>query len=318
MMMRSRVQNMKPKSLATLGPAVRFIGVLFVLAFSSQSCGNPGSEPLKPGSVSASKMVVSATAGLVSLDVQNAPLGAVLTELGQRTQIVFTIPDEMKSDLITLSVQQRSVEEVVQQLLKGRPYSVRHRQEGDRLVIAGVDLSVPQNQVGSQAAVGVQPTRLAQASQSSASSTASTDTKASAIRTDLELLSLEQSLRESPDPATRIAALSSIAGREVDGSVNAIVVKGLSDRAPEVREAALEILRYSTEPVPISSLAAVATQDSNPAFRVGAMSLLIDQLGKEEGPSEADRNVVRATLQQGLADPDPQVREQASMLLDLY
>ena len=304
--------------MSMLRASSRCIGMLLVLALSNQSCGNPGSESPKPGPISASKIGVMSAEGLISLDTQHVPLGTVLTELGQRTQIVFAIPNEMKSDPITISVHQRPIEEVVQQVLKGRPYSVRYRQEGDQQVIAEVDLSVPQDQVAGRASTRIQPTRSAQANQSPSGSTAPNATKALVLQTDQELLSLEQSLRESPDPATRIAALSSIAGREIDGPVNAIVVKGLTDRAPEVREAALEILRYSTEPVPISSLAAVATQDANPAFRVGAMSLLIDQLGKEEGPSEEDRNMVRTTLQQGLADPDPQVRDQASMLLELY
>ncbi|HMS86177.1 MAG TPA: hypothetical protein PKD12_21265 [Nitrospira sp.] len=46
------------------------------------------------------------------------------------------------------------------------------------------------------------------------------------------------------------------------------------------------------------------------------MILLVDQLGKAEGSSQHDHDVVRAILQQGVADPDPQVREQTTMLLE--
>ncbi len=292
------------------------IGLLLVLTFLSQSCGNPGQDSPKPGLVSVSKMTVTAIAGLVSLEIQNALLGAVLTELGQRTEIHFTIPEEMKSEPRTLSLQQRPIEEALQQLLTGKSYSVQYRLEGDKQVIVGVDVSAPQSQMASRTLSGTQLINSGPANQSVSLPMNSNETKPLAARTDLELLNLEQSLKESPDPATRIAALNGIAGRETDVPVNPIVVQGLSDPAPEVREAALDLLRYSSEPVPIQSLASVAIQDVNPAFRVGAMSLLIEQLGKGEEPNQEDRDAVRAILQQGLADPDPQVREQAAMLLE--
>lgn len=292
------------------------IGLLFVLALSSQSCGNPDHDNPKPGLVPAPKMMITAMAGLVSLEIQNAPLGAVLTELGQHTEIHFTIPEEIKSEPRTLSLQQRPIEEALQQLFTGKSYSVQYRVEGDKEVIVGVDVSAPQSQMASRTLSGTHLINSGPANQSASPSTNSNETKPLAVRTDLDLLNLEQSLKESPDPATRIAALNGIAGRETDVSVNPIVVQGLSDRAPEVREAALDLLRYSSDPVPIQSLASVVIQDANPAFRVGAMSLLIAQLGKGEEPNQEDRDAVRAILQQGLADPDPQVREQAAMLLE--
>ena len=46
-------------------------------------------------------------------------------------------------------------------------------------------------------------------------------------------------MRKSPDPETRIPALTAIAGCETNEPVNPIVAQGLSDRVPEVREASL-------------------------------------------------------------------------------
>ena len=46
------------------------------------------------------------------------------------------------------------------------------------------------------------------------------------------------------------------------------------------------------------------------------MSLLIHQLRKGKELNKEDRDAVRAILQQGLADPDPQVREPVTMLLE--
>ncbi len=304
------------QSMYKLRISISSIAVCLVLAFSSQSCGNSGPESAKLGLDSASKMAVTVMAELISLEVQNVPLGTILTELGQRTKITFTIPEEMKTEPLTASLQAAPIEEVLQQVLQGKLYSVQYRQEGDTQVVVGVDVLLPQNQVVGRASSGVPPTRSAQASRDTLQPTTLSDTKPPATQTNPELLNLEQILRESPDSATRIAALSSIASLETNDAMNAIVVKGLSDRAPEVREATLEILRYSVDPVPVSALASVATQDANPALRTGAMSLLVDQLGRGEGGGQEDRDIVRTILQQGMADSDPHVREQATMLLE--
>ncbi len=293
---------------------IRYLWIL-LLVFSSQSCGNPDSETQKPPLAAAPTITVTTMAGLVSLETQQAPLGALLTELGQRTHIVFTIPEAMKPEPLTISVYQRPVEEVLQQVLSGKSYSVQYRQEGDQKVIAAVDLSVPQEPVVGRASSRTQLTGLTSASQSPSRSTTTSDPKPPAARTDVQLLELEQSLRESQNPATRMAALNGIAGRETDEPVNPIVAQGLSDRAPEVREAALNLLKYSLDPVPLQSLASMATQDTNPVFRIQAMGLMIDQLAKDEQTQE-DLDAVKGVLNRGLADPDPRVREQAAMLLE--
>jgi hypothetical protein len=259
-----------------------------------------------PTPLSTRTITVMATAGLVSLEAQHAPLGALLTEFGQRTQIAFTIPDTMKSESVTLSVQRLPVEEALQQVLTGKSYSLQYRQDGDKKVIAGVDLSVPQAPMANRASVG---------SHSSSGSPATTSTvKPETVRTDFQLTELEQSMRESQGPATRLAALNSIANRETNEAVNPIIAQALSDRALEVREAALDVLKYSLDPVPISSLAAMAAQDTNPAFRKEAMTLLVAQLAKDE-PSQEDIDTALSALNRGLGDPDPGVRELATMLL---
>lgn len=289
-----------------LSMPMRYSYLVALMAFSIQSCGNPGSETPKSGLASVPTMTVTATAGLVSLEAQNALLDTVLKEFGQRTQIAFTIPEAMKSESVTLSFQRRPIEEALQQILIGKSYTVQYRQDGAKKVIAGVDLSVPQGPV-----VG----RASAESKASSASPATTSTgKLGPVRADFELTELEQSLKQSQEPAARLAALNSIANRETNEAVNPIIAQALSDRAPEVREAALDVLRSSLDPVPISSLASMAAQDTNPALRKEAMTLMLDQLGKDE-PSQEDIDTVRAALKQGLGDPDPGVREFATMLL---
>lgn len=297
-----------------LSTPMRCSYLIVLMAFSMQACGSPGEEISKPGLSSATTMMVTATAGLVSIEAQNAPLGAVLTEFGRRTQIAFLIPEAMKSESVTLSFQRRPVEDVLQQVLIGKFYAVEYRQDGAKKVIARVDLSVPQGPMVSRASAGSPFSSVPTANGSSVRSAPTSIGNLGTARTDLELAQLEQSLRESQEPAARIAALNGIAHRETSEAVNPIIAQALSDRAPEVREAALDVLKYSLDPVPIPALAAMASKDANPAFRVEAMMLLMDQLAKDE-PSQEDRDTVLSLLNRGLTDPDPAVREFATMQL---
>ena len=297
-----------------LSAPMRYSCFMVLMACSMQSCGNPGSETPKLGLASVTTMTVTATAGFVWLEAQNAPLGALLKEFGQRTQIAFTLTEEMKSESVTLSFQRRPIEEALQQVLIGKSYTLQYRQDGEKKVIAGVDLSVPQGSMVGRASVGLKSSNASSANGSPSGPVTTSSIKPGPVRTDFQLTELEQSLRESQEPATRLAALNSIANRETNEAVNPIIAQALSDRAPEVREAALDVLKSSLDPVPISSLASMAVQDTNPVFRKEAMTLLLDQLAKDE-PSQEDIDTVRATLNQGLGDPDPGVREFATMLL---
>lgn len=297
---------------------------LTVLVLSVLSCGNPSAENQAQRDPVSSKMTVTTTAGLVSLDAQNVPLGILLTELGQRTQLAMTLPEEMKAERMTVLLQQRPLEAALREILLGKSYTFLYRQEKGQEVIVGVRLfpqhrpmtrlNASQRQTGiSLATRGVPPTLVVTGSWGRAETTGG-DPKPVRISDDMPLDDLKRSLTESKDPAFRSAALDAIANRGTDRPVNPFLAQSLSDGDYEVRGTALSLLMSSFDAVPIGPLASMATQDANPEFRMDAMSLMTDQLFKDERP-EQDWAAVTAALNRGLSDPDPDVREQAEMLL---
>lgn len=297
---------------------------LLLLALSLLSCGSPDAENEGQRLSVSSKMTVNTTAGLVSIEAQNALLRDLLMELSQRTQITISMPDEMKADRVTLALQQRPLEEAFRQVLVGRSYSFLYRQEKGREVITGVRLfaqqrpmvnigsSGPQTGVSSRANQGQPPSGSPRAWGRADRTTGGA--RPVAVRDDLPLDELKRSLRESQDPAHRIATLDAISNRVDDGPVNPIVSQVLSDMDQDVRETALNLLRTSFDPVPISPLAQMAATENNAELRMEAMTLMTDQLF-QDGRTKEEWMTVRASLNKSLVDADPDIRDQAEQLL---
>lgn len=298
--------------------------VLLFLIFSLLSCGSPGSESQGQGPSAPVKMTVSANAGLVSVEAQNAPLSAVLTELSRQAQITISMSGEMHSDRLTLSFQDRPMEAALRQVLAGQSYAILYRQEKGQEVIAGVKLYAQQRQVIGMASTGASTGSSSTISQGVASSAMTRgwgragrvlgDGKPVTVPGDLSLDELRRSLSESQDPAQRSATLEAISNRGEDKPVNPIMAQALSDADQEVRETALNLLKSSLDPVPIGPLASMATREANPDLRIEAMTLMTDQLFQDDRTKE-EWATVSASLSKSLTDPDQDVRDQAEQLL---
>jgi len=298
---------------------------LLVLSLSVLSCGSPGSED--QGLPPSAKVTVDTTARLVSIDAQNAPLGALLAELGLQAQIAVSIPDEMKSERLTLAFQHRPLEDALKRVVAGHPYALLYKQTGKQEVISGVrlfaqPLQTPTTDTVLSSTPALAPSKTSQGLPTPLPATrawgrggpAIGEAQPVTISDDLPLDELKRSLTETQDPARRSATLEAIANRGEEGPVTPILAKALSDTDEGVRDTALNLLMSSFDPVPIGPLASMATRDNNPESRMEALSLMTDQLFTEERTKE-DWATVTATLNQGLSDPDPNVRDQAEMLL---
>ena len=77
----------------------------------------------------------------------------------------------------------------------------------------------------------------------------------------------------------------------------------LSDRDEEVRTSALNLLKMTSEPLPLGPLAQMAATDSNPDLRMEAMTLMADQLSAEERTKE-EWAIAQASLSRSLSDPN--------------
>jgi HEAT repeat protein len=112
-----------------------------------------------------------------------------------------------------------------------------------------------------------------------------------------------------PDPEKRTEAVMALAAGEEPGKSLDLLIEILrQDKDNDVREAALHALE-SLDPIPLDPLFAVAVQDKSPSIRVRALTLL--------GERGAGDPRVKAALQRAAtSDPDREVAEMASSLLD--
>ena len=297
--------------------ALMAISVLFI------SCGSPGPQDqvLPP----TAQVTVNAASQLVTLDVKNAPLAAVLAAIGQQAQITLSLSDDIKSERLSLSFQNIPLEDALKRVLAGQSYAFVYKQDKGRNVISGVRLFAKQEQVPpTNSAPSNQPAiakltgsqGLPQPTTRSWGRGVSTlnDMKVAPISDDVPLDELKRSFSETQDPARRSAILDAMANREEEGPVAPALSMALSDSDEEVRTDALNLLKMTSEPLPLGPLAQMAATDSNPDLRMEAMTLMADQLSAEERTKE-DWAVAQASLSRSLSDPNQDVREQAEMLL---
>lgn len=292
------------------------ISVLFI------SCGSPDQQDkaLPP----TAQVTVNTASQLVTLDVKNAPLAAVLAAIGQQAQITVSVPDDITSErLLSLSFHNVPLEEALKRVLAGQSYTFAYKQDKGREVISGVRLFAkyeqppPANSMPALAQLtgsrGL-PTPLPTTRSWGRGRSTMNEKTVAAVSDDVPLDELKRSFSETKDPARRSATLEAMADRGEEGPVAPILSTALSDSDEAVRTTALDLLKSSSEPVPLGPLAQMAATDNNPDLRIEAMQLMADQL-LEEGRTKEEWGVVRASLDRSLSDPNPDVREQAEMLL---
>jgi HEAT repeat protein len=293
-----------------------------VLSLCCLSCGSPTSP--EQDLPSAAKVTVNTASQRVSIDVTNAPLTAVLTEVGRHAHLTVSVPDELKSERLTLAFHDLPLEAALKQVLARQSYVFLYKWNHGSEVIAGVRLfarheQAPRPDVASPVAQGPRPPPTNQGPSSMASSwgrvaALAPETMTTALNEDAPLDEVKRSLSEAQDPAVRSATLEALADREADAPVTPLLANALGDSDDGVRETALNLLKSSYDLVPMGPLASMATSDANPEFRSEALNLMTDQLMMQERSKE-DWATVTSALSRGLSDPDPDVREQATMLL---
>ena len=291
------------------------MSVLFI------SCGSPDQQDkvLPP----TAQVTVNAASQLVTLDVKHAPLAAVLAAIGQQAQITISVSDDIASEHLSLSFHNVPLEEALKRVLVGQSYTFAYKQDKGREVISGVRLFAkneqppPANSMPALAQLtgsrGL-PTPLPTTRSWGRGGSTANEGKGAPIGDDVPLDELKRSFSETKDPARRSATLEAMADRGEEGPVAPILSTALSDSDEAVRATALDLLKSSSEPVPLGPLAQMAATDNNPDLRMDAMQLMADQL-LEEGRTKEEWGVVRASLDRSLSDPNPDVREQAEMLL---
>jgi HEAT repeats len=291
------------------------------------SCGSPGPQDqmLPPNA----QVTVNTTSQLVTLDVKNAPLSAVLAAVGQQAQITISVSDDITSEHLSLSFQHVPLEEALKRVLAGQSYTFAYKQDKGREVIAGLRLFAKHERIPPTGSAPSGLPALAQLTGSHGLPTPLPTTRpwgrggsmmnektVAAVSDDIPLDELKRSFSETQDPALRSEILETMVGRgeEEEKPVAPVLTTALSDSDEDVRATALDLLKSSSEPVPLGPLAQMAATDNNPDLRIEAMTLMADQLLGEDRTKE-DWAVAHALLSRSLSDSNEDVREQAEMLL---
>ncbi len=299
-----------------------FVGALSILLVA---CGGPNSQEQKlpPGA----QLRVDTTSQLVTLDIKNVPFRAVLSELGRQTQITVSVPDNLQFDNLSLSFENVPLEDALKRVLAGQSYSFVYKQDRGRNAITGVRLLAKQDPVPPAELRTAMTQMLAvlpghAGVQVSAPLDqpipATTRTPATGVpMDDVALDDLKRSFSESQNPALKSEILEAIAGSGTEEAqpVVPILAAALSDHDEEVRATALNLLKSSSDPVPLGPLAMMTATDKNPDLRMDAMTLMADQL-LVDGRTKEEWMTAKASLAKGLSDPNPEIREQAALTLD--
>lgn len=302
----------------------RFATILIAASISFISCGSPGPQEQGAG---LARVTVDPALQRVSIDAKDASVKALLSELAKQAHLTVSIPDDMKSERLTLAFQNVPLEEALKRVLAGQSYTFAYKQDKGREVISGVRLFAKHEQIPPTGSAPSGMPALAQLTGSQGLPTPLPTTRSwgrggstmnektvAAVSDDVPLDELKRSFSETKDPALRSATLEAMVDRGEEGPVAPILSTALSDSDEDVRATALDLLRSASEPVPLGPLAQMAGTDNNPDLRIEAMTLMADQL-LEEGRTKEEWGVVRASLDRSLSDPNPDVREQAEMLL---
>jgi hypothetical protein len=303
--------------------------VFGALSILLAACGGPDvqEQGLPRGSV----VRVSVASQTATVDVKNAPLKAVLEELGRPVQITMSVPDELMSELLSLSFKDLPLEEAVDRVLAGRLYTISYREEGERQVLAGVQLFVNRQPVASAGSVSTKSGQVMAQLFTSPGVLASLipsglwDPRGRVSNNEqvppmnkkaLSFEDLKRSFGEEKDPALRAEMLEELADREEEGdkSILPILTDAITDQDEMVRAAALNLLQASGAPVPIESLAVMAGTEQNSELRMEAMTLMADQLFLDDRTKE-EWVTVKASLNKSLSDTNGEVRDQAAFLL---
>ncbi len=303
--------------------------VFWTLPILLAACGGPDAQEqaLPRGSI----IKVSAASQTATVDIKNAPLKAVLEELGRPVQMTVGVPDELKSERLSLSFEDLPLEKAVERVVAGRLYTISYREEAERQVVAGVQLfvnrqpvppagSAPVKSGHAMAQLLTSPGVLATLMPSGLwdhRGRVSNNGQVSPVNhKGLPFEDLKRSFSEEKDPKLRAEMLDELArrGEEEDKSMMPMLANALADRDEVVRAAALNLLQASVAPVPIESLAMMVGTEENPELRMEAMTLMADQLFLDDRTKE-EWAAVNASLNKSLSDTNEEVRDQAALLL---
>ena len=228
--------------------------------------------------------MVSVDRDRLTVRLKGIPLGMALKAIAQKSGVALTLEAPLEEE-VTIAFDDLPVEEGLRRLLGSRSFVFVYAaaELGQPVVLKGV-------KVLAKGRGGV---------------------RANGAREEHLVTPWWQAALEGPDPARRREAVEALADSQEPGQHLAILLAVLKqDGDSDVREAALDALQ-SLDAIPLEPLFNVALQDREPSIRTKALELLAEK-------GKSDRQVKAVLLRASKADPDEEVRETASSLLEHF
>jgi hypothetical protein len=272
----------------------------------------------------------------VTVKADRVPLKQLLDEIVAQVHVSVSLPKEMESEPATLSVKAVPLEDALRKLLVGKHYSLSYSEppagtRDHRPLVAGVQIWQEPNAImaaASPAPAEQKPLGEAVTPSRFHSHAAHTAPEAGGAAGQTPSLSpqqigedplpfdeLKQSFNDATSPETRLSLLESLGNREDEGPIVPTLATALSDPDEGVRQAALEMMTASYEPIPLAPLMSMVSVETNPEALIGALTLMTDTVSSGSGTRE-ERAAVAAALSSSTLNPNLDVREEAQLLLE--
>lgn len=291
------------------------------------ACGSPDSQQAERADQGVAHIRVDSTRHWVSIDANHASVQSVLLDLSEQAGFSLTVSDGDELGHVTIAVKNISIEEGIQRVLGTIPYTLRHAMgENGLKVVAAVDVRRGISDTsGSDPLVSATTSTETRTSDSgwgadrgSDRGVAADSDRAAELAATLDDLSpdtVKQLMNETKDPAIRASMLDALTERNDQNSIRPLFLDALKDVDVDVRNAALEHLQSSYDPVPLAPLADAVVRETNTDLRIDAMEFLSDQ-ALMDGRTSQDVMAATASITLALTDPDPAVRGQAQWSLE--
>lgn len=237
---------------------------------------------------------------VVSAEISDAPLRAVLEELSRKTGVKIYTAGPLPEKTISVSFDSLSIEEAIQRILQGINYTLTRR----KLENPG-NLSKDNKYAGEVAPLEIHI--LPNGLESTGKQVATEEPmEVNATAQAAEVATLAERALNAQNADARMAALRTFLERAESSEHVSVLVRALKDADPHIREFALFSLGDEADP-PFDAIAEVATSDSSLTLRKAALSTLVSNYGA----------MAASTLQQANSDPDPEVQKAAQLSLKM-
>lgn len=234
---------------------------------------------------------VTVKEGRMTARVHNAPLGTVLREISQRVPLAVSIQGPVAQAPISVRFQNLTLEEALRKVLEGKEYAIIRRKKSSP--VAGTAGMSALREIIVLSAPGGDSYQT-DAWMNVGGGTTQPRTPA------------PTGLGAGPKPGSLIQQLEEMSDVADEDELLPVLARALEDQDLRVRTKALDVLEETLGPIPVRQLARIAETERDPLMRSRALTLLAF---RAEG--DAGQPLTRA-----LQDPDAEVRELASDLLN--